>query len=481
MTTNNYPWKVIDPKDYVQIEANQSITFKDVHVLTKLYRPLIGAQAYSLYLSFFADLEFQTNVKGTTISELLTKLDIGIPDFYHARIRLEGLGLLRIYRSKEEEGSYFYELMPPLSAEAFFKDSLLRTLLIEKIGERLFQEALDTLLIPTEDKQAYEETTRSFLDVYHFDFQNTEVLSQTDFMPFDSPQRPKIAETIENTDTFDYDFFKAGLDKHFVSRESLTAEIKELIYTFHIVYGIDEMTMQGLILESADVDSGKVNKNKFTKNVQDNYANKQKAKGIKSEQQLQGEPKAAEPAVDTSELQKEGFSKSEIAIIHHAKKTPPANYLSSIKEQKGGFVTTNEQWVLKELVEQSPLTKEVINILLNYILVGKESVMLEKNYAMTIANDWAQNGVKSAEQAISKIKTLYTQPRKTNNRGQQQGKRNYNNPYQKPRREEKLPDWAKGEKKDTEQEDQLVSAEESDSLQERLARLRKLREEQEDN
>ena len=51
MTTNNYPWKVIDPKDYVQIEANQSITLKDVHVLTKLYRPLIGAQAYSLYLS----------------------------------------------------------------------------------------------------------------------------------------------------------------------------------------------------------------------------------------------------------------------------------------------------------------------------------------------------------------------------------------------------------------------------------------------
>ena len=185
--------------------------------------------------------------------------------------------------------------------------------------------------------------------------------------------------------------------------------------------------------------------------------------------------------MDTSELQKEGFSKSEIAIIHHAKKTPPAHYLSSIKEQKGGFVTTNEQWVLKELVEQSPLTKEVINILLNYILVGKESVMLEKNYAMTIANDWAQNGVKSAEQAISKIKTLYTQPRKTNNRGQQQAKRKYNNPYQKPRREEKLPEWAKGEKKDTEQEDQLVSAEESDSLQERLARLRKLREEQEDN
>ena len=36
------------------------------------------------------------------------------------------------------------------------------------------------------------------------------------------------------------------------------------------------MTMQALILESADIESGEVNKNKFVSNVQRSYLNNQK-------------------------------------------------------------------------------------------------------------------------------------------------------------------------------------------------------------
>lgn len=474
--SHDYPWKAIDPKDYIQIEATNAITLQDVHALTKLYQPIIGNQAHSLYLSLFADLDFQKQVKGRTVSELLRKLDIGIPDFYHARVRLEGIGLLRVYRSKEEKGDYFYKMIPPLSVAEFLKDSLLRTLLIEKIGDRLFHEEMDRLLAQEKDKGAYEETTHSFLDVFHFDVKNTEVLNNTDFMPFDTPKRPKIVETIETIDTFDYDFFKAGLDSHFVRRDSLTAEVKELIYTYHVVYGLDELTMQALILESADVETGRVNKNKFTKYVQDNYANQQKATGLKTQQ-----PTEKKTAVDQQALQEKGYSNNEIAIINHAKKTAPASYLSSIKEQKQGFVTSNEQWVLKELVEQSPLSKEVINILLNYILIMKESVTLDKNYAMKIANDWAQSGVRSAEDALSKLREIYTKPAQPQNRSQNQPKTNYKKPYQKQKRAEKLPDWATKQASDTEEDDKRVSAEESDSLQNRLDRLRQLRQEKEDN
>jgi len=475
---NSYPWKAIDPKDYLHIEAQKNLTFQDVHVLTKLYQPLIGSAAYSLYLSLFADVDFQAQTNERTISKLLTKLDTGIPDFYHARVRLEGIGLLRVYRAKEEPRDYYYEMQPPLSAEAFFKDSLLRTLLVEKIGDRLFQEEMDGLLAQMKDKEAYEETTRSFLDVYHFDVQNKDVLSDTDFMPIDTNKPPKIAESIENVETFDYEFFKKGLDKHFIKRDSLSEEIKELIYTFHIVYGIDELTMQSLILESADVESGQVNKNKFIQYVQRNYQNKQKNKRPASE---------PTPTEETSDLEKEGFSGSETSVINHAKETAPANYLGSIKEQKGGFVTSNETWVLKELVEQSPLNKEVINILLHYILVIKEGVVLEKNYAMTIANDWAQSGIKTAEDAIGKVKTIYTQPRKPKNRKSN----NYRN-YNKSKRKEPLPEWAKKEtqEKKAEQhgqaeqpEDEPVSQKNtnSNSVEKRLERLRQLREQKEDN
>src|SRR5699024_12219501 len=110
--------------------------------------------------------------------ELLRKLDMGIPDFYKARIRLEGIGLLRIYRSQENNNQYFYQLVPPLTAQAFFKDSLFRTLLIEKIGDRVFNEEIEHFLPKEKDKQTYKVITRSFVDAYHFDVNNREVLDQ---------------------------------------------------------------------------------------------------------------------------------------------------------------------------------------------------------------------------------------------------------------------------------------------------------------
>ena len=477
-----YPWQNMTPKDFIQIEASKPMSLNDVHVLTKLYQPIIGGSAYALYQTLAGELNFQPQIKNITVSELLRKLDIGIPELYKARIRLEGIGLLRIYHSKTEESAYFYEVLPPLTAENFFKDSLLRTLLIEKIGERLFKEELNELLTSPNEKENYEETTRSFLDVYHFDVTQSNVLSEMDFMPIESEPRPKVADTIENVDTFDFDFFKKGLSRNFIRQDSLDAEIKELLYTFHVVYGIDELTMQELVLESADLETGKINKNKFTHHVQRSYFNQQKAQGIKSETTLENELAGSEKEVvkdpENNDLVKAGFSEGEITLIEHAKQTAPAVYLRLIKEQKNGFVTSNETWILKELVEQSPLNKEVVNILLHYILVIKEKVILDKNYAMAIANDWAQNDVRSVEDAIKKVKEMYkssSQPK--------QNKRSYRNNYQRPHKKETLPDWATAEKtSDTKgNDDEQISAEEEDDLKIRLDQIRRLREQKEDN
>src|SRR5690625_3332756 len=480
-----YPWQAIDPKSYLQIESINPLSMPDVHVLTKLYQPLIGGRAHSLYLTLFAELHFEAKTKGVTVAELLRKLDIGIPDFYQARVRLEGIGLLRIYRAKENTDEYYYQIIPPLSAKAFFKDSLLRTLLIENIGERLFNEELEAFLPQANNKQAYEEITRSFLDVYHFDVNNTNILSHTDFMPFDSDEQPKIAETIENIDSFDYNFFKAGLNKHFVRQDSFTAEIKELIYTFHVVYGIDEMTMQALILESADVESGEVNKNKFISNVQRSYLNKQQTKPKNSQkvlqtQNLNHETSGSDETKETSNNQ-EGLSQTEQSVINHAKLNAPAEYLRKIKDQKGGFVTSNETWVLKELVESSRLSKDVINILLHYILVVKEAVILEKNYAMKIANDWAQSGVRTPEDAIRKVKELYnqSQQRQANQQGNS-GNYRYKNNYRKVRKKETLPDWAQEDKQPSQEEDQ-VSMQDEDALKIRLDQIRRMREQKGDS
>lgn len=475
-----YPWQTIDPKDFIQLESTKNLTMEDVRVLTKLYQPIIGRSAYSLYQLLYSELNFQAAQVNLTVSDVLAKLDVGIPDFYNARIRLEGIGLLQVYRSEEEKGNYYYEINSPLTAENFFKDSLLRTLLIEQIGERLFKKELDQLLVKSTKKQNYEETTRSFLDVYHFNANNSNIINGTDFMPFEPTRPSKLVKTIESADSFDYNFFKEGLDQHFIRKDSLNAEIKELIYTFHIVYGIDEITMQNLVLESADVESGKINKNKFTQIVQRAYFNKQKVRGLKTNTELQKETTGKADVDQTINIENtKDFSEAELSVIRHAKKAAPANYLESIKDQKNGFVTSNETWILKELVEQSPLNKEVINILLHYILVVQGTVVLEKNYAMKIANDWAQKNVQTAEEAVSKIKELYNQPK--NRQTQSKAKKPYKNNYQNSGKKESLPDWAKDQGRTNSESGEQISAQDQEYFKKRLENLRKLRDTKEDS
>src|SRR5690625_7839542 len=102
-----YPWQAIDPRSYLQIESINPLSMPDVHVLTKLYQPLIGGRAHSLYLTLFAELHFEAKTKGVTVAELFRKLNIGISDFCKAGVRVEGIGLLRIYRGKDNrEESY---------------------------------------------------------------------------------------------------------------------------------------------------------------------------------------------------------------------------------------------------------------------------------------------------------------------------------------------------------------------------------------
>lgn len=478
----NYPWQSIDPKDYIQIESQQNLTMQDVRILTKLYKPIIGSEAYAFYQSLFSELDFQINKKSTSVSKLLTKMNIGIADYYHARIRLEGLGLLRIYRSQDKKDEYIYELINPLSGTDFLSDSLLCTLLIEKVGKTLFQEELSDLVGESYSKDNYEEMTRSFVDVFHFDLTNKEISKTDELISLKPTKKPKLVKTIENVDSFDYQFFKQGLNKHFIRQDSLTSEVKELIYTYHVIYGIDEITMQAIILESADVESGEVNKNKLTNTVQRMFLRQPQNRQTASESKVREEVvEASTNDLKTAQdvLNKENFTAAERSVIEHAKQTAPGNYLKSIKEQKNGFITSNEAWVLKELVEQSPLSKEVINIMLHYILVIQGSVVLEKNYAMKIANDWAQTGVKTAEDAVVKLKNIFNERKQAS--GGQQNKRpqkQYTNRYRKSRKKESLPDWAKGT---TTPEDGELSLGDEDALKNRLERIREQRELKEDS
>ncbi|MDN6327597.1 MAG: DnaD domain protein, partial [Alkalibacterium sp.] len=169
------------------------------------------------------------------------------------------------------------------------------------------------------------------------------------------------------------------------------------------------------------------------------------------------------------QLKAKGFKKEESEILLHAEKMQPYAYLRSIKQQKGGYITSNETWLLKELVERSPLSTSVINILLNYILIVKNAPTLEKNLANKIANDWAQSDVVSPEDAMLKVKGFYDTANEKNNQRKQRPRRKSTYRSQANSRKETLPLWAK----ESDEKDERLSQEEENAFREKLKNIRK--------
>lgn len=465
----NYPWQHVKPKDYFILRESHPLSDQDVRVLTTIYQPLIGNAAYALYMLLKESLQSSAEwTSGKPLSELLTILDMGIPELYQARIRLEGLGLLSVYKSKKEADQYLFELKPPLTAAQFFNDHMMKLILFEKVGEKTFKDIRRQFTSKEPLVEEYEEITKSFLDVYHFNIQKHNQLTTTDLEKdvIEVATFSAVKEVAKQSD-FDWSFFIEGLNNHFIDKKSITNEIKEIILSLHEIYGLDEMELQKYVLQATDIESSIINGNKLSQEVQQDFHRK-RANKVQFTDKVDQTIKAEKTKESNRRyrLSQSGFNDHEIEVILHAEEVKPGEYLSSIKAQKGGFVSSNELYLIKELIEQSSLPTSVINMLINYVLIGKNAPVLEKSLALKVANDWAISGITSPEEALKKVKQLYTDTREAKRTRQStySSKTNNKKAYIK---KETLPKWATEENKGEE-----VDKEKQEEFRKRLERIR---------
>lgn len=452
----NYPWKHISPKDTVQIMKFAALTDLDKRTLISLYQPLLGREAVNLYLTL-SEYLYRESEAEIRLSDLLIQTGTGIKQYYEARIRLEAYGLLKVFQHKSESNLFGLAVLAPMAPDDFFADPMLKMMLTEKVGQRLTSELEERFAMYLPQLDDFKEVTKSFLDVIHVDMKKmSEADNRTSSIQLN---RPALSDQALKADSFDWKFFMEGLNKQYIRLSSLTPDIKKLIYTFHFLYGINELNMQGYVLEAADLSDGTIDSKKLTAVIQRKYLQQTiKPKDSHPEEIVQQE--------DVTRLKQKGFSEEEIEVIIHAGQVTPFAYLKSIKQQKGGFVTSSETWVLKELVEQAPLSNAVINILLNYLLIIKNAPTLEKNLATKIANDWAQSQVNTPEDAMVKVKQLYeTYSQKQAKQRPAYSRSNRKNTHA---RQESLPEWAKGNA----ETDERLSGQEAEAFRNKLKQIR---------
>ena len=106
------------------------------------------------------------------------------------------------------------------------------------------------------------------------------------------------------------------------------------------------------------------------------------------------------------------FSPQEATIIREAKSKTALQFLAGIKQTRNAGIIQAERDLLKQMADLG-LLDEVINIVILLTFNKVDSANLNEKYAMKVANDCSYNKVRSAEEAVLRI-------REKNQKGQEQ-------------------------------------------------------------
>ena len=139
-------------------------------IIQKLYLPIIGPNSLAFYHSLintFKNGEAQNNI-GNTINSLRKSLNINEKDFISARKILEAVGLIKTHLSNNET-KIIFDILPPLMPENFFKNKLLKNLLLKRIGEVRLDTLMHFYKMPLIDLSDYVNISCNFQDLFDID------------------------------------------------------------------------------------------------------------------------------------------------------------------------------------------------------------------------------------------------------------------------------------------------------------------------
>lgn len=414
--------------DSYQVKASGILTGADRKIITMLYQPLMGAECLALYQTLFTEVE-ENRLWSEAHShvQLLNMLDISLKALFEARLKLEGLGLLKSYvKTENDQRFYVYEILPPLSPEKFFSDGLLNIYLYSKIGNAQFQRLRRFFADEAFETDTYSEITRSFQDVFEpFKGGASAAEPVSNQVLVDKV----AAKEIEFDDaSFDFHLFLSLLSPGMITREKITKEVRQTILKLHGIYQVSEKDMPSYLYRALN-SNGEIDIVYLRKIVREGYTIENGAPPklqMKHETSIKEEPEVKETLNDEEALQV------------YLESITPFQLLVDISD--GAVPAETDLRVVEEVMNQQNLPVPVMNVLIEYVLLRLDR-KLSKNYMMTIAAHWKRKNVKTAKEAMDlawqeheKYKRLQEEPATPKNT-------NYNRNYQKSTRKEILPDW----------------------------------------
>ncbi|MDN6639255.1 MAG: DnaD domain protein [Tetragenococcus sp.] len=452
-------WDEVQPNHIYQVTKSFPLTEEGNNGLVYLYQPIIGQKALALYYGFLGDKDDQYENEFAHI-DMLDALNIGLPDFLAARKQLEGMGLLSVFAKEDPEfGKMFlYRLEEPVHPQDFFQDETYSFLLLDTVGERKFRQLVRRFQPEKPDLSDYQEITNGFREVYG-------ALDESRFIR-NAPNLEKISDDYQvptnnkmqlDEQQIDWDFLYELAQRKFIAKENFDENFKQQLTLYANLFGFDEMKLVDLMTDAVSLADGMIDQKYLDKTIrQQETVKKEKPQPVQKEQ-------SDDQTRRFNTLRQTGFTENDIQLVKTFQSTAPMDFLQAIKNEKHSYVADQETWLLKTLVERSPLPNSVINVLIHYVLVVKKNSFLQANFVNQIATNWSELEMNSPEQAIKHVRDLV---KETKNKPSKKSRSS--NKKSQPVRKETLPDWVDNPTEEV--EDPAVQEEINKKLQDYLKR-----------
>ncbi|KPN79591.1 hypothetical protein RZ56_02580 [Apilactobacillus kunkeei] len=454
-------WREVNPLSKFILLADDDLSDLQRTSLDVLYQPIIGVLPYALINNFWRMSHEKKTHQAHSHFETLSYLSVDMKSFYEARLRLEAAGLMKTYikTNANDEKDYVYRLISPLSVNDFFMDDLLSVSLLQVIGEDRYVDLYNEFIRPGFDLSEYKDVSKNFLQVFNIrdsEVTNTpKTVAKVKASIEGNRDDVSSGPVIERSNDFDFNLLLDMLNQSYVNTTDVKKNIN-LINSEHQLYGIDEIEMAKLIEKATNVTNNIFDPNNLkilvSRLFQSNAAN------------VSHQTKKVNSSIESNT---NDLNAQEKQLIKSASEYAPIEFLNYLKTAKGGYVHSNEERMISDLVARQILKPEVINMIVYHILIDQEKSGLNKNLFEAIADNWSQNNVTDASMAITFIKNRQKElskprkPRFNNNR--------------KMTVKETLPDWAKDNEKPKEYG--KVNEDKKKELEARIQKIRNSRKE----
>ena len=339
------------PNDRFSFLKNNRVS-QDPTFLVQCYLPIIGQDALSLYLYTLAF--WDDGQKEHLFASVLNHLNFGMDRLLKAFKILAAFNLVTLYQNGD---SYKLAIHPTLSQSDFLRHTVYRTLLEKRIGDTAVSDL-------RQESAGGEALTVSLSQV----FPEIEDMTSHDEIPV----RAKF------TNDFDLDHFRQLMARDGLRFQDEQSDVLELFkiadekkWTWFETYQLAKGTAVSQVISVK-----------------------------RMREKLAQQPVASD------------FSPKEATIIREAKSKTALQFLAEIKQTRNAGIIQAERDLLKQMADLG-LLDEVINVVILLTFNKVDSANLNEKYAMKVANDYSYNKIRSAEEAVLRI-------REKNQKGQEQ-------------------------------------------------------------